>query len=594
MTIAKDRRTFLGVERSIGGQRWVHALDARAEATSLRMAQTSGLPEIVCRILARRGVPPEKAASFLAPTIRDLMPDPSTLTDMDAAASRLADAIEKREAVAIIGDYDVDGAASAALLWRYLRHFGLDAAIRIPDRIIDGYGPNVGLMREVATAGARLVVTVDCGTSSLEALAEAASLGMDAIVLDHHQPGRELPRAFAVVNPNREDDLSGQGPLCAAGVVFMTLVATSRELRRRGQANLPDLLEWLDLAALATVCDVVPLTGLNRALVVRGMTVLRRGRNVGLQALAATARLGAPADTYHLGFILGPRINAGGRIGEAGLGARLLTTDDRTEAETIAAELDLLNSERQAMERWMLAEAEAEVAVEIGTGEGPAVLVVAGATWHAGVVGLIAARLKERWRRPAFAIAFDATGAGAGSGRSVFGIDLGRIVREAVEAGILARGGGHAMAAGLSLDRGRLGDFRAFVEGHAAVAAREAAPMLAIDGALAASGASPGLVAIVEQAGPFGAGHPQPVFALPRHKIVSAAVVGGNHVRAQLRAGDGNIVSAIAFRSVETELGRRLLKADGVLHFAGSLSLDRYRGREAVSFRIADAAGIDD
>lgn len=594
MSGKKEPRTFLGVERSIMGQRWVHALDEREETVALRMAQEDAVPEIVCRVLAGRGVSAGKGAAFLMPTIRELMPDPSTLTGMDAAVTRLGDAIDRSETIAIFGDYDVDGAASAALLWRYLAHFGLDPAIRIPDRILEGYGPNPQAIRELGRAGATLIVTVDCGTTSFEALAEAAALGIDVVVLDHHQTGDRLPPSVALVNPNRQDDLSGQGALAAAGVVFMTLTALSRELRRRGRRpeRLPDLMGLLDLVALATVCDVVPLTGLNRAFVVRGLDVLRRQEGVGLRALARVAGLSGPIDTYHLGFILGPRINAGGRIGQAHLGARLLTIADESEAGELAQELHLLNEERQGMERTMLAEAEAEVAAEIGTGEGPAVLVAARESWHPGIVGLIAARLKERHRRPVFAVAFDGSGKGTGSGRSVIGFDLGALVRRAVEAGILVKGGGHAMAAGITLDRRRIGDFRAFAEDHARFHAGSPAKedSLRLDGALTATGATPALIALLESAGPFGAGHPQPVFAFPRHKVTSATVVGSAHVRASLRSADGGTVSAIAFRAADGDLGRRLLAGGAPLHVAGTLTLDRYKGRESVSLRIADIA----
>ncbi|WP_152048484.1 single-stranded-DNA-specific exonuclease RecJ [Aureimonas psammosilenae] len=592
----KAPRLFLGVERSILGQRWLHSLDERGEAATLRMSQETGIPELVCRVLGARGIATEAAAAFLTPTIRDLMPDPSTMTDMDVAASRIADAVERSERIAIFGDYDVDGAASSALLWRYLSHFGLAPRIRIPDRIIDGYGPNPRAIGELADEGASLIITVDCGTTSHEALAEAKRRSVDVVVLDHHQTGEELPPVRAIVNPNRQDDLSGLGPLCAAGVVFMTLTAVSRELRRRGRSSsdLPDLLSLLDLVALATVCDVVPLVGLNRAFVVKGLEVMRRQEKAGLRALARVARLSGPIDPYHLGFILGPRINAGGRIGQAHLGARLLTVENEAEATELADELHLLNEERQGMERRMLAEADEEVVAEIGTGEGPGVLVGARESWHPGIVGLIAARLKERYRRPAFAVAFDRSGRGTGSGRSVPGFDLGAMVRRAVDAGILVKGGGHAMAAGLTMERSRLGDFRAFAEEEAQRLA-DALPSqndLKLDGALSATGATVDFVNRLESAGPFGSGHPQPVFALPRHSIASASVFSGSHVRAALKGADGNIVSAIAFRAADTDLGKRLLAGGEMLHVAGTVSIDRYRGRESVSLRIVDAAEI--
>ncbi|KQT86282.1 single-stranded-DNA-specific exonuclease RecJ [Aurantimonas sp. Leaf443] len=590
---AGEGRAFLGVERSLGGRRWVGALDRRGEALALAMAQRLGYPDLVARILTARGVGEADAAAFLEPRLRDLMPDPSRITDMDAAAARIADAIERRERIAIFGDYDVDGASSSALLWRYLHHFGIDAPIRIPDRVTEGYGPNPAAMRELAEGGATLIVTVDCGTMSFEPIEEARRLGCDVVVLDHHQTGPELPAAVALVNPNRQDDLSGLGALCAAGVVFVTLAAVSRELRRRGRGTPPNILQWLDLVALATVCDVVPLVGLNRAFVVQGLKVMRAQSNAGLRALAISARLGGPLEAHHLGFLLGPRINAGGRIGAAHLGSNLLCLDAPAEAEALAAELELLNAERQAMERRMVEEAEAEVAAEIGTGEGPAVLVTASPDWHPGIVGLIAARLKERHRRPAFAIAFDETGKGSGSGRSVAGVDLGRMVREAVSRGILQKGGGHAMAAGVTIRRESLGAFRAFVEADAGRLGFDPglADALQIDGAVSAAGLNAGLAAMLERAGPYGAGHPAPILALARHRIGSSQIVGGSHVRATLTGADGSRVEAIAFKAAETPVGRRLLEArDRPIHAAGTLTVDRFRGREEVRLRLLDVA----
>ncbi|WP_062229070.1 single-stranded-DNA-specific exonuclease RecJ [Aureimonas frigidaquae] len=586
-------RLFLNVEASLAGRRWLHALDARSEALATQMAQAHGLPDLVSRVLAARGVAPQDAARFMAPTIRELMPDPASLTDMDAASARIARAVASGERVAIFGDYDVDGAASAALLHRYLRHFGIDAPIRIPDRLAEGYGPNPQAMRALADAGASLIVTVDCGTTSPDAIAAVAGRA-DVVVLDHHQVGAQLPPAHAIVNPNRQDDLSGQGHLCAAGVVFLTLAAVSRQLRAKGRTDLPDLLQELDLAALATVCDVVPLIGFNRALVVRGLDVLRAQRNPGLAALARAARLSGPISAHHLGFLLGPRINAGGRIGDAALGSRLLTLTDANDAEDIAARLHTLNEERQHMERAMLDQAEAEVLAEMGAGDGPAVLVTAQPDWHPGIVGLIAARLKERFNRPAVAIAFDGAGRGTGSARSIAGFDMGALVRGALDRGILEKGGGHSMAAGLTIRRDRLGDFRDYAQAAAQgrVAALRAADGLRLDGALSARGLTVELAQTLHQAGPYGSGHPQPVFALPRHRIAGAQPFGaGGHVRARLQAADGASISAVAFRAAGTPLGERLLGGgDRPLHLAGSVSLDHYQGRPQVSFRIVDAA----
>ena len=401
----KEHRLFLGVERSCLGQRWTERLDRPLINLAEAMAEQFSLDPLVARVIAGRDVRVDEAQAFLDPTLRDLMPDPSTLTDMDVAVHRLADAVERAEPVAVFGDYDVDGATSSALMARFLRHLGIVTQIYIPDRIFEGYGPNPAAIGELVEQGARLIVTVDCGSSSHEALARAAELGVDVVVLDHHQLGTDLPGVAALVNPNREDDLSGQGHLCAAGVVFLTLVGLARELRKRNYFTSnrppPDLMNWVDLVALGTVCDVVPLRGLNRAYVRRGLEIMHRQNNPGLAALARAARQDGPTLAWHLGFLLGPRINAGGRIGDAALGARLLTSDDPAEAEEIAEKLDMLNGERQQMEQTMLKQAIDEADAEIGLGEGPSVLVTESEKWHAGVVGLLASRLKDKFRRPA-------------------------------------------------------------------------------------------------------------------------------------------------------------------------------------------------
>ena len=592
-----DQRAFLDVEQSLSGNRWADRLDLRGRNEALAISQTSDIPEIVARVLAGRGVTADEAEGFLAPTLRDLMPDPSTLTAMDEAAGRIAAAISAGERVAIFGDYDVDGAVSAALLARFLSAFGISHEIYIPDRIFEGYGPNPEAIRQLIDNGAKLIVTVDCGSTSFEALEAAKETGVDVVVLDHHQLGSELPSAKALVNPNRQDDLSGLGYLCAAGVVFMTLVAVQRALRNRGQATGPNLMAMLDLVALATVCDVVPLTGLNRAFVVRGLDVLRgsaqRGGNAGLEALGRAARLDGPASTYHLAFLLGPRINAGGRIGDAALGSRLLSTDDREQAERIASELERLNAERQRAEAAMLEEAMAEGEAETARGEGPVVLVTAREGWHPGIVGLLAARLKERFSRPAIAIALDRNGRGTGSGRSISGVDLGAAVRAAVSAGVLEKGGGHAMAAGLTVARNRLGDLRAHMEEALsdAVARARAAHMLKIDAALSARAATLELVDLLEQAGPYGAGHPQPMLAFPGHTVTGARVVGRDHVSFSLRGSDGAQLRAIAFRKANEPMGEALLSGRASrFHVAGVLGADHWQGSRRVQLRVTDAA----
>ncbi|MGB3814161.1 MAG: single-stranded-DNA-specific exonuclease RecJ [Shinella sp.] len=588
-------RAFLGVERSATGQRWVARLDQAGENRALAMSQTHGLPDLISRVLAGRGVPFETALEFLDPTLRRLMPEPYSMMDCEAAADRLARAIERNERVAIFGDYDVDGASSSALLYRFLTHFGVEAEIYIPDRIFEGYGPNPNAIGQLIERGAQLIVTVDCGSTSHESLAVAKERGIDVVVIDHHQVGEDLPPAHALVNPNREDDLSGQGHLSAGGVVFLVLVALQRLLRARGDGRAAsiDLLSMLDLVALSTVCDVVPLKGLNRAYVVKGLVAARHLGNAGLTALLKQAGIGGPVTPYHLGFLVGPRINAGGRIGDAALGSRLLTIDDPGEAEGIAKQLDELNRERQAMEAAMLAEAEAEAQAEYGTGESASVILTAREGWHPGVVGLLASRLKDRFRRPAFAIAFDPSGKGTGSGRSISGFDLGRVVRAAVDEGILVKGGGHAMAAGLTVERSNLGRLRSFFEERAERTVRElvAVETLKIDGALSASGATLALADQLEQAGPYGSGHPQPIFTLPAHRIREVRPVGVNHLRVGLEGPDGGRLDAMAFRAAEADLGIFLMKERGqAVHLAGTLSADSWQGSRRIQFRVLDAA----
>ena len=594
------RRVFLGVERSATGRVWRDRLDERGNLRALSIVQRHSLPELLARIIAGRGIEAEEVEAYLDPTIKRLMPDPYSVTAMEAAAKRIADAIERSETVAIFGDYDVDGATSTALLGLFLRMAGIEPLIHIPDRIFEGYGPNVQAIQSLAERGTKLLVTVDCGTTSHEPLAEAGRLGLEVIVIDHHQADEQLPAALAVVNPNRLDDLSKLGHLSAAGVTFLVLVALNRELRRRNFWNVlrpePDLLGFLDLAALGTVADVVPLIGLNRAFVAKGLIAMRRRERVGLTALMDVARLTGPPEPWHLGFLLGPRINAGGRIGRADLGVRLLMMDDSIEAGRIAAELDRLNRERQAIEQATIAEAEAEAMAALGIEEKGAVVVTAAAGWHPGVVGLVAARLKERFGRPSFAIALEPGDIGTGSGRSIPGVDLGRAVRQAVAEGLLIKGGGHAMAAGVTLRRDALGAFRAFLEetlGPAVEASRREDALL-IDGAVSAAAAVPDLHTLIHRAGPFGAGNPEPIIALPSHAVVYVEPVGQVHVRARLKAGDGAFVNAIAFRAAGQKLGNALLKSRGqMVHVAGCLAIDRWQGQERTQMRIIDVAPAD-
>jgi single-stranded-DNA-specific exonuclease len=590
-------RCFLGVEQSLTGRAWRDRLDERGSARALTIAQRHGLDELLARVLAGRNVDVDEVQSFLDPTIKRLMPDPHTLTDMEAASARIAGAVMRGESIAIFGDYDVDGATASALLCRYLRHCGLDPIIHIPDRIFEGYGPNVDAIRSLVERGTKLLITVDCGVTSLEPLAEARKLGLDTVVIDHHQADEKLPEAVAIVDPNRADDLSGLGHLAAVGLVFLTLVAVSRELRQRnfwtGARAEPDLLSLLHLVALGTVADVVPLLGLNRAFVAKGLIALRRRQHPGATALMDAARLSGPPEPWHLGFLLGPRINAGGRIGRADLGVRLLLEEDPSEAARIAAELDRLNRERQQIEQATLAQAEAEALAALGLEEKGAVVVTAAEGWHPGVVGLVAARLKERYGRPAFAIALEPSGTGTGSGRSIAGVDLGQAVRRAVQEGILLKGGGHAMAAGVTLKKDALGAFRAYLEDALALpveAARRDSALL-IDGAIAAGGFNLALADLLSRAGPYGAGNPEPLLALPAHTLAYADPVGENHIRARFRSGDGKFVNAIAFRAVGQPLGKVLLDNRGrVVHAAGQIAIDRWQGEERVQLRLADLA----
>ncbi len=584
---------FLGVAASLTGRRW--QLRASDERAALALAQRFDLPEIVGRVLAGRGVGLDQAPLFLDPTLRAALPDPSRLTDMDRACERLAGAIQRDEPIAVFGDYDVDGATSTALLARYLKAVGARARVYIPDRITEGYGPNAPALAKLRREGAAVAVTVDCGTGAHAALAAARIEGLDVIVADHHAAEADLPPAFAVVNPNRLDDASGQGMLAAVGVAFLMLVGLNRALRAAGWFKTrpePDLLQWLDLVALGTVADVVPLVGLNRALVTQGLKVMAGRGNAGIAALADVAGVAEPPEAYHAGFVLGPRVNAGGRIGAPDLGARILATDDAAEAAELARKLDALNRERQAIEARVLADAIAAIEADGGA---HALAFAAGEGWHPGVVGIVAARLKERYNVPACVVAL-AGETGTGSGRSVAGVDLGACVIAARQAGLVLKGGGHAMAAGFTAARDQLAPLRAFLEERIAARVREAriVPTLTFDGALRPDGATAELVAALARLGPFGSGNPEPRFALPAARIGFAAPAGDAHVRLAVSPdGPGRPLKAIAFRCLETELGRALLAAQGgALHLAGKLRLDTWNGATGVQLVVEDAARL--
>lgn len=588
---------YLDVARSVTGKRWHPRTTDDRQA--LAIAEANGLPEIVARVLAGRGIGIDRVNNFLNPTLRATLPNPSSLRDMDRACERIVRAINDGERIGVFADYDVDGATSAALLARFFAAIGHELAVYVPDRMSEGYGPNIGGMRALQADGASVVITVDCGTTAHEPLAEAAALGLDVVVLDHHVAEAALPEAVAVVNPNRLDEDNDCGQLAAVGVAFLFAVAVNRALRDacwygEGHAE-PNLMAWLDLVALGTICDVVPLTGVNRALVSQGLKVMARRNNPGIAALADVAGLDERPGAYHAGFVLGPRVNAGGRVGESGLGARLLSIDDPTEIGDIAARLDRYNKERREIEAEVLDRAtelaEAQDAGADATKE--PVILVAERGWHPGVIGIVASRLRERFNRPACVLAIEGEAA-KGSGRSIPGAALGSAVIAARQAGILTAGGGHAMAAGFTVAIDRIGELKSFLDDHMArqLDYRIPPPGLAIDAALTPKGATANIVDALEAVGPHGSGNPRPRFALPRVKIARADVVGSDHVRCFLVGAEGGPrLKGVAFRSVGTPLGEALLTAGGApLHVAGHLKADRWRGSDAVELVIEDAA----
>ena len=590
---AAPRDCVLGVERSLAGRRWEARLgDPRL---GLALAQDLELPEVVGRALAARGVGLETAEAFLTPRLRDSLPDPLDLKDMDRAVERIVRAVRDGEQIAVFGDYDVDGATSAALLKRFLAAAGADIRIYIPDRLAEGYGPNAPALRRLKAEGVALAITVDCGISAFAALEAAAADGLDMVVVDHHAAQAELPPAAAIVNPNRLDESGEHGQLAAVGVAFLLTVALNRALReggwyRRTGRGEPDLRQWLDLVALGTVCDVVPLTGLNRVFVAQGLKVMARRGNRGLAALADVAGVDRPPEAYHAGFLLGPRINAGGRVGVADLGARLLTTEDPAEAAEIAGRLDALNRERRAIEQAVLDQALTQ-AEGAQAGEGGLVLAAAEG-WHPGVIGIVASRLKDRTNLPALVVALD-KGVGKGSARSVPGVDLGREILAARQAGLLVDGGGHPMAAGLTVSEDRLVELQEFLDRRLAaqIAAVGYRPALGLDGALQPRAATAELLGQLERLAPFGVGNAEPRFALPSIRIVRPRTVGEDHLRCILTGPDGGSLKAIAFRAFDGALGAALAGAGGLpFHVAGKLRADHWAGPGQVQFIIEDAA----
>jgi single-stranded-DNA-specific exonuclease len=592
-----DERSFLNVDRSVTGRRWLSRLaDGR---TALTISQRHDLPEILGRVLAGRGIAPDDALRHLNPTLRELMPQALRLTDLDRGGSRLAAAVKGNERIGIIGDYDVDGVTSAALLIRFLRALGREAEVHIPDRIAEGYGPSRGAIEGLHAKGVSLLVTLDCGVMAHDPLLRAAELGMDVLVVDHHQAGETLPACHALINPNRLDDLSGLGFMSAVGVTMCLVASASRTLREEGwygDRKPPDLLQFLDLVALGTICDVVPLLGLNRAFVTQGLKILANRGHVGLAALADTARLKRHPDTHAAGFLLGPRLNAAGRVGHARKALQLLLTEDRGEAMALAMDLERLNRERQEIEWRIIEQAVLQAEDSLGQEARLSVIVVAGEGWHPGVLGLVAARLKEKYNLPSIAIGFPpGSSLGTGSGRSIAGVDIGAAVKAAADGAILVKGGGHAMAAGLTVDQTNLGRLRAFMEERlsAQLANARMRNVIAIDGALSARAASLDLLDLLERAGPFGTGNPSPVFAFPAHRIVYADGAGTDHVRCTVESSDGAKLKAIAFRSLSTPLGELLLSERQLpLHIAGRLAPDDWNGARQVQLMIDDVAEV--
>lgn len=584
MNAPLDNPIALGVERSATERRWVGpsaAEDRLADA----MEQTTGLPAPLCRILVKRGIAPDDARSFLEPTLRELLPDPRSLRDMEVAASRFLLAVKNKQTIAIFADYDVDGGSSAALLIDWLRHMNCHATLYVPDRIDEGYGPNDEAMRELASKH-DLIICVDCGTLSHEPI--AAAKGADVIVLDHHLGGETLPECVAVVNPNRQDESGELAHLCAAAVVFLMLVEANRQLREAGVKG-PDLMAMLDLVALATVADVAPLIGVNRALVKQGLHVMARRQRCGITALADVAKMDSAPSSYHLGFLLGPRVNAGGRIGKADLGARLLSTDNPQEARDIADKLDQLNKDRRDVET-QVRDLALDQAEERGF-DAPLTW-AAGDGWHPGVVGIVASRMKEKTNRPSIVIGFE-DDIGKGSGRSVGGIDLGASIQRLVAEGLLLKGGGHKMAAGLTVAREKLDDAMSRLgelldkQGASNIGPSD----LQLSAVLMPGAATVELIEQIEKAGPFGAGAAAPRFAFPDCQILFAKQVGENHLKVAFGDGMGVRLDAIAFGAMDGPLGPLLTNHGGArFHLAGRLEINIWQGRKSPQLRLEDAA----
>ncbi|MBL4788850.1 MAG: single-stranded-DNA-specific exonuclease RecJ [Kordiimonadaceae bacterium] len=592
--------SLLGVRCSALGQQWQMRpyMERHAEAIASRL----GVPLVVGQLIAGRGISIDDADVFYNPTLKNSLPDPSTLKDMDKGAARLVRAIDQGEEIAIFGDYDVDGATSSAVLHRFLSAVGAKVRIYIPDRMTEGYGPNAKALIGLRGAGVDLVLTVDCGILSFEPLEAAHKAGLEVIVVDHHKAEARLPIAAAVINPNRLDDDSGQGQLAAVGVSFLLAVAVNRLLREAGyygdEIREPDLRSLLDIVALGTVADVVPLTGVNRALVAQGLTVMASRRNVGLASLADVGRIAEAPTAYHAGFILGPRVNAGGRVGQSHLGAKLLSSNDPIEARQIAEKLDKYNDERRAIEAEVLTAATEQTEAKYGIEGAPDTIVVAyGEGWHVGVIGIVASRLKDKYGLPTLVIGSDGAAAteAKGSARSISGVDLGAAVIEAVQQGVLLKGGGHAMAAGLSVEPSRVGELTEFLKQHlkSQVAKARESKTLKVDAVVALTGATVHLIDQIEKVGPFGAGNPGPRFVLPELDLIRVDRVGQNHLRCIFKSKDGKSIKVMAFRQADEPMGHLLQTGIGRrFHVAGKLKKDTWSGTPKAELLLDDVSLI--
>ncbi|NNE57869.1 MAG: single-stranded-DNA-specific exonuclease RecJ [Hellea sp.] len=581
--------TILNVEASVRGRKWV--LRSNEEGFEDYLIQT-GLDPHTGRLLMGRNIAAKKASDYLSPKIRTFMPDPSSMQDIDVAAQTIMDAIDAKKNIAIFADYDVDGATSAAQLIRWGRALGQEFDLYVPDRILEGYGPSEQAFQILKDRGMDLVVTVDCGAAAHSALHSAQDLGLDIVVIDHHLMDVDIPPCKALVNPNRPDDTSGLGFLAAAGVTFMVLVALNRELRRRGVHDEPNIVDLLGLTALGTICDVVPLTDLNRAIVRQGLRILSKGENPGISALSDVAQIAGPYTVYHAGFVLGPRINAGGRIGQADMGALLLSTEDMQLAYKNAAELDRVNVERKRLQSEILYEANENINEEDNLVHNN-VVVTAMTGWHAGIIGIVAGRLKDRLGLPVIVIGVDEDGIGKGSGRSINGVNLGGAISAAKKEGLLLSGGGHAMAGGLSIKAEKIEEFESFIQDYLRddVKVARQSSSTKVDAIIAPSAITMELADIIENVGPYGASNPQPLFVLNDIRIDYAERLRGGHVRCRLAGQDGQYVQAICFNADDRGLSDYLLEKDGShYHVAGRVKRDSWKGRVKLDFQIEDLA----